>query len=476
MFAPARPFWGPSPCILLHFNPWRPPFGRLKPVKLSARLGASAAVPLPNRPEPSGFPGYYRPVDSGSSSRLGLLRANPPFARLLAAITVSSLGDPLTQIAALVTIYAVTHSPLAVAAAFLIQALSALLMSTLFGGLADRFSRRSLVIRLGFVRAGLLLATPFLLTVSLWLILPILLLLAVANAIVTPAQQSAIPRLVPEGSIGPANSIVFGATWIAQALGAGLASLVLLLWPLLGLGWPATTGLFLLDGLTFALAAILILPLPHLGGGASTVRVSQALRTSLSILAARPHLFLAASASFFLGLAFPTFIVLAYRLVSSSSGSLAYSWMEAVTSLSLFAGALLLGRFHRIGNMRTASWGLLLSGLFSLPILLLSLLGASWLTFALALALLFVAGLGNPIYSVANSTALLEAATDQSRGSVMATRFGFTQTASLLGIAVAGLLNAVSGPFATFGLIGLGLLSLAFYARVLAPRSFSVAS
>ena len=409
-------------------------------------------------------------------ARLNLLRDHPAFARLALAITVSSLGDPLTQIAALVTIYAVTASPLAVAAAFILQALAALLMSTLFGGLADRLSRRSLIVRLGLIRAIILLTTPFLIFLSLWLILPILFLLAFINAIVAPAQQAAVPSLVPAGRVGPANSIVSALAWMAQAFGAALSGFILLFWSHLGFAFslgplhlvnlPSTTGLFLIDGLTFFFAALLVRPLPSLGGGLPGVRLSAATRTAFSLLGARSHLLLAAGASFVLGLAFPTFIVLAYRLVGPLQGGLAYSWLEAVTSLSVFAGALLLGYFRVIGGHRTAAFGLALGGLFSLPIFLLGFFPLGWLPFIFALILLFVAGIGNPIYTVANSTALLELASEQNQGSVMATRFGLTQTLSLIGIACAGLLNSLLGPFTTFGFIGLGLLLLALYARV----------
>jgi MFS family permease len=407
---------------------------------------------------------------ASGSSRLRLLADNRPFARLAGAITVSALGDPLTQIAALVTIYAVTQNPLVVAAAFVIQALAALLMSTLFGGLADRFSRRWLVIRLGFARALLLFCTPFLLAWSLWSILPILFLLAFANAVVTPAQQSSVPLLVPEGRVGAANSIVFGLNWVAQALGATLASVVLLAWPhlpaSLTLATPATTGLFLLDGLTFLAAALLLLPLPTMGG-AHKVQVTAALRTTWTIVQARSHLLLATAASFVLGLAFPTFIILAYRLVGTAQGAPAYSWLEATTSVSLFVGAVLLGRFRSIGTMRTAAFGLAVGGLFSLPIVLLPLLGTGWLPFWLALGLLALASIGNPIYSVANSTALVLLASEHNRGSVMATRFGLAQTALMVGVAAGGGLNALAGPFVTFGCVGLGFLALAACARFL---------
>jgi len=117
--------------------------------------------------------------------------------------------------------------------------------------------------------------------------------------------------------------------------------------------------------------------------------------------------------------------------------------------------------------MRTAAFGLAVGGLFSLPIVLLPLLGTGWLPFWLALGLLALASIGNPIYSVANSTALVLLASEHNRGSVMATRFGLAQTALMVGVAAGGGLNALAGPFVTFGCVGLGFLALAACARFL---------
>jgi hypothetical protein len=80
--------------------------------------------------------------------------------------------------------------------------------------------------------------------------------------------------------------------------------------------------------------------------------------------------------------------------------------------------------------------------------------------------LLFLASLGNPVYTVANQTALMEAADASNRGSVMATRFGLAQTASIFGMAAGGLISSVgeAGPFVTYGVLGVGLILLAMYA------------
>jgi MFS family permease len=82
-------------------------------------------------------------------------------------------------------------------------------------------------------------------------------------------------------------------------------------------------------------------------------------------------------------------------------------------------------------------------------------------------AFLFCASIGNPIYLVANQTALVEAADPSNRGSVMATRFTLVQTASIAGIAVGGLITQLdprNGPLITYGVLAIGLILLGLFA------------
>src|ERR1700694_3087555 len=117
---------------------------------------------------------------------LRVLRSNPAFSSLITSIGISALGDPLTQVATLVSIYLATSDPRFVALAFIVQALGTVAVSSVGGGLADRFPRRGLVIGLELTRAAILLATPFLIGAHSrwWLIYPVLVLLACINAVV----------------------------------------------------------------------------------------------------------------------------------------------------------------------------------------------------------------------------------------------------------------------------------------------------
>jgi putative nucleotidyltransferase with HDIG domain len=413
-----------------------------------------------------------RPEVPRRVTTLRVLRSNPAFSSLITSIGISALGDPLTQVATLVSIYLATTDPRFVALAFIVQALGTVAISSVVGGLADRFPRRGLVIGLELARAGILLATPFLIGAHSrwWLIYPVLVLLSCINAVVQPARQAAIPSLVPAGQVGKANAIVAATSMLAGAIGFGVAGAILALSP------PRSTPnmLFVADAMTFVLAAAIVFSIPNLGGGTSAAAVSGALRRSWSIVAVRPHLVIGTLAAFFIPVSYPALLALAYKssivgLKAAANGGQTYSTLELVISIGIFVGSIAVARFGAIGTMRTVGAGLFLTGVFSLIIAMSSSLPMSPLLMWIGVAL-FLASVGNPIYAVANQTAVLESADPSNRGSVMATRFGLVQTATVVGAAAGGLITQAYGPLVAYGVLGVGLVLLAMYA-IAAGRS-----
>ncbi|HEV2173674.1 MAG TPA: MFS transporter, partial [Nitrospira sp.] len=266
---------------------------------------------------------------------------------------------------------------------------------------------------------------------------------------------AAIPNLVPAGQVGKANAIVAATTMLAGSIGFGVAAAFLTRFP------ASLTALFVGDAMTFVLGAVIILGIPNLGGGSTSTPVSGAFRRSLAIVKARPQLAIGTLAAFLIPMSLPAVLAIAYQ--ASTTGPQTYSTLELVSSIGIFIGSLLVSRLGAIGSMRTVGAGLFLTGAFSVAI-------AVSHDLPMIIAALFVASVGNPIYSVANQTALVEAADRSNRGSLMATRFGLTQSAGIVGLAVGGLVTKAYGPSWAFGVLGVGLVILALYA-IAAGRS-----
>ena len=386
---------------------------------------------------------------------LKVLRSNPGFSSLIAAIGVSSLGDPLTQVASLVSIYLATTDARLVALGLIVQALGTIVMTAVFGGIADRVPRRRLIVSLELLRAALLVATAFLVAIDWRLMIPILFMLSAISAVVQPAKQAAIPSLVPSGQVGKANALVQATAMLVGAIGFAVAGGILTLAP------KSANLLFIADAATFVLAAAIIVGIPGLGGGSTATAVRGAVRRSWSIVNARPHLVLATLAALLISMSYPAVLTLSYQL-SGQNGGQTYSILELISSAGIFIGSILIGRFRSIGTLRAVGVGLLLTGSFSVAVSISS-------TLVMVALAMFVASIGNPVYAVANQTALVEAADVANRGSVMATRFGLVQTAIMIGAGLGGLVTSYS-PRAAFAALGVGLVILALYA-IAAGRS-----
>jgi response regulator RpfG family c-di-GMP phosphodiesterase/MFS family permease len=389
-----------------------------------------------------------------------IVRSNPAFRNLIGTVAISSLGDPLTQVAALVTIFLATRDARAVALAFIAQALGTVLMSTVLGGVAGRFPRRGLAVGLELLRAGILVGTAFEATSQhWWLIMPVVFSLACINAIIQPARQAAIPSLVPSDQVGKANAIVALTTMVAGAIGFVLAGgLLLVLVP---------KFLFIAAAATLVLAAVVVLGTPSVGGEARAKQIllASALGRSWAISAVRPHLVIGGLAAVIIPISYPALVALAYSMSTTAKGGPLYSTLEVVLSTGIFAGSFMVSRLSAIGTIRNVGGGLLLTGVFSLAISTIGALAApSTVALWLLVVALFSASVGFAMYSVANQTGVVEAANPSDRATVMAGRFAVVQTATIVGVAVGGVITSLYGAGAAYGVLGTGLILLGAFA------------
>jgi MFS family permease len=385
---------------------------------------------------------------------LALLRRYPRFARLLLAITISSIGDPLTTVATLVSVYVVTGQPVAVAAAYIVRAAATVAVAGLAGAATDRFRRGPMIVRLEVARAALLLATPFLVHIALGWLFPLLFILAAINALVQPARQAAIADVVEPDDVGAANAAVSLTTVVGGFIGFPLAGLILVVTS------NSTNWLFVADAVTFLIAALLVSLLGNLGGGFVDAKLHGAISRAWGNRVGRPHLLVAAGTAFFLSMSYPALIVLGYQ--QRFPGAQAYTILEAALALGIVLGSLYVGRISSIWSMPSVVAGIALTGIMSVLVAIAP-------NFWLIAALLMIASIGNPIYVVGNQTALLQAGNVDEHGTFMAIRFALVQVALISGSAVAGVITDLSSPRITYAVLGAGLCAVAV-AAVLAYR------
>lgn len=180
-----------------------------------------------------------------------LLRNNYAFRQLWLGQVVSQMGDWFNTIAIYTIILNLTGSGRDVGLLLVARFLPSFVFGPLSGVLADRFSRRTIMIVSDLLRA--LVVLGFLLVRradQLWIVYVLTVLQLALSTFFEPAKTAAIPSIVSDRELVAANAIS-AVTWsVMLTLGAAIGGVIT--------GWLGTNVAFVLDSLTYLLSAALI--------------------------------------------------------------------------------------------------------------------------------------------------------------------------------------------------------------------------
>jgi MFS family permease len=181
-----------------------------------------------------------------------LLRKNRSFRLLWLGQVVSQMGDWFDTIAVYTLALQLTGSTRSVALIMVARFLPSVVMGPLSGVVADRFSRRSVMIASDLLRAVVVLGFLFIRRPDqMWLVYVLTVLQLAFSAFFEPAKTAAIPSIVSDRELLPANAIS-SVTWsVMLTMGAAIGGVVT--------GWFGTNAAFVLDSLTFVASALLIM-------------------------------------------------------------------------------------------------------------------------------------------------------------------------------------------------------------------------
>lgn len=192
-----------------------------------------------------------------------------PFRRLWIAATVDAFGSWLLVIAVPVHVYALTGSATSTSLALVVEALPAMLIGPWAGVVADRCSRRTVLVLANIASAaGVCLMLAATTPGRVWLIYLGLLVENLAVCFLRPAFQAAVPTVVTdEPTLASANALLVlsNSTWriCGPLLGTYLTAI----------GWFQAVVLVDLAGYLIAAAIIKTiaiprtLPITHVGHG-----------------------------------------------------------------------------------------------------------------------------------------------------------------------------------------------------------------
>ena len=403
---------------------------------------------------------------------------DPAFLRLWFIQASTQVGGNMALYALTILVFATTRSNTAVSALVMSFLVPTIVLSAVAGVLVDRLDVRLALIIPNGIRTALTLGLA-LAGANVALLLLLNLGISLTTVILTPAEASMIPRIVPKAQLETAMG-VFNLT-LQASFAVGFAFLGPLLVAVAG---PS----FVLGVVTvfYAAATLATLLLPSVPPAAIEPGITgRALREPVRQLrdgfaaiggnreVSRPLMTLAASASLvgILGVLGPNLAI--------SLGLDPKNLVVVVLPLGLgvIAGVFGLRRFGAgVSRRRAGDVGLIALGLLSFAISLAPRLGAATSVSVIpgVVVLAFFAGAAYAATSVSAQTALFENMPAAVRGRVFGVLASIVSAASLIPILIAGpLADAISGP-TVIAIAAVGVVVVAAWSATLfgpRPRS-----
>ncbi len=176
---------------------------------------------------------------------------SPSYFPLWLSQLVSSFGDTLHYIALVVLVLEITGQGTAVAALVAAEILPVLLLGPIAGVLIDRLDRRTILILVDLIRAGLVVSLIW--PQGAWHAYLVAAGLAAGNTFFNPTVQAIIPAITTPEQRLAANSVSWSTGRLVQIIAATVAGGLI--------GLVGTDAVFAINALTFVVSAALIVRL-----------------------------------------------------------------------------------------------------------------------------------------------------------------------------------------------------------------------
>ncbi|MBI3750546.1 MAG: MFS transporter [Chloroflexi bacterium] len=382
---------------------------------------------------------------------------NRRFALMWTAQLVSTIGSSLTDLAAAIFVFNVTHSALNVGITLMVTAIPTLFVGLFAGVFVDRFDRKRILQASDLLRGLLVLSIPFLVVDSqnIAMLYVILFLAAVVRQFFDPAWESILPEIASEEELARANSFLSISSFGSTAVGFAAAGFL--------------TGInphvpFIIDAATFlfSLLCVSLVKLPKHAQAqeeSTSVRVivanlREGARTLWQIPLLRSLLMAGALVNLSFGLWNVLLLPMAIRALNATEAE--YGLQEGLTSVGFAVAALLMAKFlDRLPEVEWMTVSIVGMGIFGV------LYGLSP-TIQIAIVIVMITGFLNAPFGIARRTLMQRTIPRAMRGRVFSAFFVTRDVLFLIGMAGAGLADLfdvrILVVVASIVLIGAGVL------------------
>jgi MFS transporter, NRE family, putaive nickel resistance protein len=392
---------------------------------------------------------------------------NSTFARLYLAQTINLIGDALTWLglALLAFELAGEQSGTVLAVALTLRVTVFVLLSPIAGVLADRYDRKLLMTWTHLARMIVVCLFPF--VTQVWQIYLIVLMLNIFYAFFAPTYTATIPLVTTEADRSQAISLASATSQLLNVVGPSLAGSMA--------AFVGTRQVFFVDGLTFLLAAILIVTLPRKLTVSQNSAVPKTIHQTIAdIRMGTVCLFADAPMRYALAMQLITAIAGAEVLVNTvghlqgslHGGKLEYGWVMAAFGLGATLAALSSGYLkQKVSPVFLISGGAVVMTLAVLP--------ANFVSLGGLLVLWAIAGAGQTLVNVMVQNLIADRVSTEIQGRVYGAHFAWSHLWWVFAYPVAGWLGQYLPRynFVVSSLVGLILLILVWLA--LRPQMFA---
>jgi DHA3 family macrolide efflux protein-like MFS transporter len=357
------------------------------------------------------------------------------FRLLWSAQLVSTVGTALTDLAAGILVFRATGSALSVGLMFMATAVPTLAIGLFAGVFVDRYDRRRIMVIADVLRAGIVFAIPFLISINIVLLYVAVAAVSTISQFFNPANDALLPEVATDEELAAANSWImissFGSTSIGFALSGLLAVAFSIEWA------------FWLDGVTFLLSAFLLL-FVRVGkieaqGDTSVTVVVENLKEGVSALVHTPllrSLFLSGVPVYF-SFGLWNVLLLPFAIEALHASEFEYGLQEGMTSIGFVVGSLLMAKFA--DRFREGSW-------IVVATIAMGIAGIAYgfaTTIPVAIILVTISGFFNAPSSIARRVLMQRNTPRELRGRVFSAFAVARDVVFLVGIALAGLADII---------------------------------
>ena len=336
---------------------------------------------------------------------------------------------------------------------YVANTLPAILLGMLAGVWADRWPKRRVMVISNALRALLVLFAPFCLmpgplflglSWGYWALLVMTFLESVLTQFFAPAEQAAIPLLVPGNNLLAANSLYQATSMAATIIGFALGEPVLRLLNQTFLRMGLSGGEFLLLPFCYGMAAFSLstIRLDETPQTQRSIGLGRELREGLQVLVKRATVRRAMRNLVLLYSLLAAMYVLAISLAGSigSLGPTGFGTLLAMSGLGMAIGAVLTAQLgHQISRHHLGA-----SGLAAITVCL-ALLGQLQGRLLMTMVLCMVLGVGAALVAIPAQTTIQEDTPETERGRVFGLQNNLINIALSLPLVLAGTLVSSIG-------------------------------